>query len=46
MGPYTYYVTIPANHIGELGWREKQRIVVEREGQKFTVREMKEDADR
>jgi bifunctional DNA-binding transcriptional regulator/antitoxin component of YhaV-PrlF toxin-antitoxin module len=41
MGQYTYYVTIPAKDIDELGWREKQRIVVERDGQVVTVRDWK-----
>lgn len=41
MGKYTYYVTIPAREIDELGWREKQRIVVERDGDSFIVRDWK-----
>ena len=36
-GQYTYYVTIPKAYIEELGWKERQRVVVRRSGSKLTI---------
>ena len=36
-GRYTYYVTIPRAIIDELGWRERQKVVVKREGKKVVI---------
>lgn len=41
MGAYTYYVTIPKKAIDELGWREKQKVVVRRAGKRFIVEDWK-----
>jgi bifunctional DNA-binding transcriptional regulator/antitoxin component of YhaV-PrlF toxin-antitoxin module len=38
-GKYTYYVTIPKSYIDELGWRERQRVVVELEDDRLVVRD-------
>ena len=38
-GKYTYYVTIPKALIEELGWRERQKVVVERDGKTLVVRD-------
>jgi len=41
MGLYTYYVTIPARDIDKVRWREKQKVVVTREGESFVIRDWK-----
>ena len=38
-GTYTYYVTIPKSYIDQLGWRERQRLIVELEGERLIVRD-------
>jgi antitoxin component of MazEF toxin-antitoxin module len=40
-GNYTYYVTIPKSLIAELGWQERQKVVVERKGASLVVRDWK-----
>ena len=40
-GTYTYYVTIPKALIDQLGWREKQKVVVVKEGDTLVVRDWK-----
>ena len=40
-GNYTYYVTIPKSLIAELGWKERQKVVVERKGAVLTIRDWK-----
>jgi bifunctional DNA-binding transcriptional regulator/antitoxin component of YhaV-PrlF toxin-antitoxin module len=40
-GKYTYYVTIPADYIDELGWRLKQKVVVKKVGKKITIEDWK-----
>ncbi len=40
-GTYTYYVTIPKTLIDELGWRERQKVVVVRSGNKLVVEDWK-----
>ncbi|RKX32631.1 MAG: hypothetical protein DRP71_11780 [Verrucomicrobia bacterium] len=40
-GNYTYYVTIPKSLIEELGWKERQKVVVERKGTSLVVRDWK-----
>jgi bifunctional DNA-binding transcriptional regulator/antitoxin component of YhaV-PrlF toxin-antitoxin module len=40
-GQYTYYVTIPKADIEALGWRERQRLVVRRVGDKIVVEDWK-----
>ncbi|MEZ5277458.1 MAG: AbrB/MazE/SpoVT family DNA-binding domain-containing protein [Opitutaceae bacterium] len=40
-GTYTYYVTIPKSLIDQLGWREKQKVVVVKEGDTLVVRDWK-----
>ncbi len=40
-GNYTYYVTIPKSLINELGWQERQKVVVERKGATLVVRDWK-----
>ena len=38
-GKYTYYVTIPKSYIDQLSWRERQRLIVELEGERLIVRD-------
>jgi len=38
-GQYTYYVTIPKSYIEQLGWRERQRVIVELEKDRIVVRD-------
>jgi len=38
-GGYTYYVTIPKAVLHELGWRERQRVVVKKKGRKIEIRD-------
>lgn len=40
-GKYTYYVTIPKVFIDDLGWRERQRVVVTQERDKIVIRDWK-----
>ncbi len=40
-GIYTYYVTIPRTDIAALGWREHQRVTVQREGDSIVIRDWK-----
>ena len=40
-GTYTYYVTIPKALIDELGWRERQDVMVARSGDKLVVQNWK-----
>lgn len=40
-GTYTYYVTIPKVLIDELGWRERQKVVVEKSGNTVVIRDWK-----
>lgn len=34
---YTYYVTIPKNFIRDLGWRERQRVRVLKQGGRIVI---------
>jgi hypothetical protein len=38
-GSYTYYVTIPKSIIDALGWKERQKVVVEQVDQTVVVRD-------
>lgn len=40
-GSYTYYVTIPKIFIDELGWKERQNVVVKKSGQKIVIEDLK-----
>ena len=40
-GFYSYYVTIPKVMIEELGWRERQKVVVDRRGKKIVIKDWK-----
>ena len=40
-GTYTYYVTIPKALIDELGWRERQKVVVVKSGDTVVIRDWK-----
>jgi len=37
----SYYVTLPIQIIREFGWQSGQKVVVEKEGKKITVRDWK-----
>jgi len=37
----SYAITIPIAVMRELGWREKQRVVVEKHGEGFAVKDYK-----
>lgn len=41
VGQKSIAVTIPIKIVRELGWREKQKVVVRREGSGVTVRDWK-----
>ena len=41
-GTYTYYVTIPKADLDALGWRERQKVVVQRVGKKLVIEDWKE----
>jgi len=34
---YTYYVTIPKSILDNLGWREKQKVVVKQIGKRVVI---------
>ena len=36
-GGYTYYITIPKTYIDDLGWRERQLLVVKKRGQGLVI---------
>lgn len=36
-GSYTYYVTLPKEELEQLGWREKERVVIKREGARLVI---------
>ena len=38
-GQYTYYVTIPKSILDELGWREKQKVVVQKKGKGLLIKD-------
>ncbi|MBD3315201.1 MAG: hypothetical protein GF344_05395 [Chitinivibrionales bacterium] len=40
-GKYTYYVTIPADFIEKLGWRERQLVEVAMEGTQLVIKDHK-----
>jgi bifunctional DNA-binding transcriptional regulator/antitoxin component of YhaV-PrlF toxin-antitoxin module len=40
-GSYTFYVTIPKVFIDELGWKERQNVVVKKSGQKIVIEGLK-----
>jgi hypothetical protein len=39
---YTYYITIPREFISELGWRKKQKVVVQKIGNKIVIEDWEE----
>jgi len=43
-GSYTFYVTIPKVYIDELGWKERQNVVVKKAGQKIVIEGLKKTA--
>lgn len=43
-GSYTFYVTIPKVFIDELGWKERQNVVVKKSGQKVVIEALKKSA--
>ncbi len=40
-GEYTYYVTIPKSYISDLGWRERQRLIVKKVGKRLIIKDWK-----
>ncbi|MDZ7724644.1 MAG: AbrB/MazE/SpoVT family DNA-binding domain-containing protein [candidate division KSB1 bacterium] len=42
---YSYYITIPKAYIDKLGWRERQKVVVELEGETLVVRDWEENGE-
>ncbi len=40
-GTYTYYLTLPKGVVEELGWREGQKLVVRRSGDKIVIEDWK-----
>lgn len=40
-GKYTYYVTIPREHIEVLGWRKKQKVTLRLSGKKIIIEDWK-----
>jgi len=45
-GNYTYYVTIPKAQLDQLGWRERQKVVVKRVGKKLIIEDWKSRSSR
>lgn len=43
-GGGSMYVTLPIEQVRELGWKKDQKVVVEKRGQTFTIRDWKEKA--
>jgi len=39
VGIYSYSVTIPKKIIQDLGWRQRQRLVVSQEGDEIVIRD-------
>lgn len=42
-GRGSYYVNIPKEIMADLGWRERQKLVVKRRGSKITIEDWKEE---
>ena len=38
---YTYYVTIPKSLLKELGWKERQKVVVAKRAKTIVIRDWK-----
>ncbi len=38
----TYAVTLPIEMVRDLGWRDKQKLVVEKNGEKIIIKDWKE----
>lgn len=36
-GQYTYYVTIPKSVILEMGWKERQKLVIKKSGKNLII---------
>ena len=45
MSNYSYCITIPKAYIEKLGWRERQKVVVELEGETLMVRDWEKDSE-
>ncbi len=41
IGGNSYYITIPISYIRELKWREKQKVVVKKRGNKLIIEDWK-----
>ena len=41
VGRYSYCITIPKTIVQDLGWRERQKVVVSRDGRSLTIRDWK-----
>jgi len=39
VGGHSYSVTIPLSYIRELGWKEKQKVVLTMRGKKITIQD-------
>jgi len=39
VGGTSYAITIPIEMMRELGWRERQRVVVEKKGDRITIKD-------
>ena len=37
----TYYVTLPVELVENIGWKEKQKVVVKKKGKKITIQDWK-----
>ena len=37
----TYYITLPVEAVQELGWKERQKVVVKKKGRGLTVKDWK-----
>ncbi len=40
-GTYTYYLTLPKAMVEELGWREGQKVVVRKSGDRIIIEDWK-----
>lgn len=45
-GGTSYAVTLPIEMVRELGWKSKQRLVVEKQGERLIIRDWKKPSER
>jgi antitoxin component of MazEF toxin-antitoxin module len=43
VGPKSLSVVLPIDYLRELGWKERQKVVVKKRGQKLTIEDWKKE---